>query len=87
MPRILSPKEIEARKFWRLTDSTDDDKEVLRSALGTEVSAFLASGGKVVTVPVGVSGIKASVFASYAKAQANGLKKLNVPKKRGHAGG
>lgn len=80
MPRILGRKQIEARKFWRLTDSADEDRETLRKRLAEEVAAWEAAGNKVTEVPLGASGIKGSVFASYAKAQANGLKKIKNPK-------
>lgn len=81
MPRVLGRKQIEARKFWRLTDSTDEDRETVRQRLAEEVAAWEAAGNKVTSVPIGASGIKGSVFASYAKAQANGLKKIKNPKK------
>lgn len=81
MPRVLGRKQIEARKFWRLTDSTDEDRDTLRNRLAEEVAAWQAEGNKIKEVPIGTSAIKGNVFASYAKAQANGLKKIKTPKK------
>ena len=81
MPRVLGRKQIEARKFWRLTDSTDEDRDTLRNRLAEEVAAWQAAGNKIKEVPIGTSAIKGNVFASYAKAQANGLKKIKNPKK------
>jgi hypothetical protein len=81
MPKTLSPKQIDARKFWRLADSTDEGRDALRQRLAEDVAAWEAAGNKVTEVPIGVSGIKSGVFASYAKAQASGLKKLNAVKK------
>jgi len=81
VPRVLSNKQIEARKFSRLIDSGEVDREALRNKLAEEVAAWEAAGGKVQQIPIGASGIKGSVFASYAKTQVNGLKKDKGPKK------
>jgi hypothetical protein len=81
MPKTLSPKQIDARKYSRLTDSKSEERELLRARLVGEVAKWEAAGNKVTEVPIGVSGIKSGVFASYAKVQASGLKKLNAVKK------
>jgi hypothetical protein len=81
MPRILSHKQIEARKFWRLADSTDEGRDALRQRLAEDIAAWEAAGNKATEVPIGVSGIKGSMLPYYIKAQANGLKKIRNPKK------
>ena len=81
MPKTLSPKQIEARKYSRLTDINSEERELLRAQLTEEIAKWEAAGNKVTEVPIGVSGIKGGVFASYAKAQANGLKKIRNPRK------
>jgi hypothetical protein len=81
MPKTLSPKQIDARKYSRLTDSKSEERELIRARLVGEVAKWEAAGNKVTEVPIGVSGIKGSVLPSYAKAQASGLKKLNTVKK------
>lgn len=85
MPRVLSNKQIDARRFWALSDSEDPDRDALRKEIASDVAAWEAAGGKTQQIPIGVSGIKGSVFASYAKAQANGLKKIRNPKKEGES--
>jgi hypothetical protein len=81
MPNILSPKQIEARKFWRVADSLDDDRETLRRKLEAEVIAWQAAGNTITEVPIGMSGVKGNVFAAYIKGQINGLKKIKNPRK------
>ncbi len=66
MPKTLSPKQIDARKYSCLTDSKSEERELLRQRLGAEVAAWEAAGNKVTEVPIGVSGIKSGVLASYA---------------------
>lgn len=81
MPKTLSPKQIDARKYSRLTDSKSEERELLRQRLGAEVAAWEAAGNKVTEVPIGASGYTMNGGTTMAKYRENGLKKLNVAKK------
>lgn len=81
MPRTLSPKEINQRKFWRAIDNTIKDKEQFRKDLEADIAAWEAAGGKVYQAAVGESGYTMSGGLVLAKYRENGLKKLNAPKK------
>jgi len=81
MPRVLGRKQIEARKFWRLTDSTDEDRDTLRNRLAEEVAAWVAAGGKITDVPIGKTAYTTNGGATMAKYRENGLKKIKNPKK------
>ena len=81
MPKTLSPKQIDARKYSRLTDSKSEERELLRARLVGEVAKWEAAGNKVTEVPIGVSGYTMNGGITMAKYRENGLKKLNTPKK------
>jgi hypothetical protein len=63
-----------------MNGSEDARKRALRKQIAAETAAWEAAGGKIQQVPIGASGIKGGVYASYAKAQASGLKKIRNPK-------
>ena len=81
MPKTLSPKQIDARKYSRLTDSVNEDRELLRQKIAAEVAAWEAAGNKATEVPIGASGYTMNGGITMAKYRENGLKKLNTPKK------
>lgn len=62
-------------------DTISSSRKAQRAQIEAEVKKWLKAGNKITQVPIGVSGITGSVFASYAKAQANGLKKIKTEKK------
>jgi len=81
MPRVLTHKQIEARKFWRLADSANEERETLRQRLAEEVAAWEAAGNKATEVPIGQTAYAANGSTTMAKYRENGLKKIKNPRK------
>lgn len=81
MPKTLSPKQIDARKFWRLADSTDEGRDALRQRLAEDVAAWEAAGNKATQVPIGQTAYNINGGVTMAKYRENGLKKIKNPTK------